>query len=982
MVGQNKPAAARRRREEQMTSRIHTLQLGAASLVALMAGSALAQQTAPAQGAQPAASSAGTLEEIVVTARKTEEKLQVAPLSVTAITSAKLDAQNITTADALNGFVPNLNISKGSGYASAANVTIRGVNQADNVLTNDAPIAMYIDGVYMARQIGDLFDLVDLERVEVLRGPQGTLFGRNTTGGAINLITRKPGADFAVEGRIGYATNNEIQFRGEVDTGEIGNTGLRALIAFSHHSMDGWVRNTLTASDDGYGSLDSNAIYLDLHGDMTDEFSFDYRIDYTNMHAQPAADQLTVVSAVDNTFFGSSPKFGGAPLIVSPSFRSHVQSYDADPPEHDEIYGHSLTLNYDVSDALRLKSITAYRSLANDGHADQSGQGLLLGPVLGATGVSIQQVHPFITLCPGDTPSFPSNVCDHQRQYQWSEEFQATGVWNELKYVAGLYFFDEKVHEEDPEFLTIAVPTAGPLGSAILQGFGIPAAFVPFIQSNPLVMAAGNTLGFNAYPVTDYWSESKSFAAYQQTSYTPEFLDSRAEFTFGLRYTYDQKTIRQRDFQADNPSVFSNFFNGAKNFHNLSWLLSMNYRFTDDIMGYWRIANAYKSGGFSARTHADEYNPEVDTSYEVGVKSEFFDHRVRINADAFYTKYENAQINVFVEDPVTHAAASVTTNAGNLTYKGGELEVSVIPAKNWLIDGSFGYTDPEFQQFLTALPPSTALVNLASQAIDNYVSKMTYAIGVEYDFDPLTFGDLSVRADYNFASPKTFHPLTVLSPLNEIIKSQNYHNLSAYILLKNVETSYGTWEAKVYGTNLIDEKQRYAGIDFEIVPGISYFGNNSYNRTRVVGGQLTFKFSPGTHEEPPAPHEAAVLPPPAPRQPHSYLVFFDFDKSNLTSEGRTIVSTAAHNATAASVTRIEVTGHTDTVGSDAYNMRLSRRRADAVAAELEKDGVKPDEIAIFAKGKHDLLVPTADGVKEPQNRRVEIVYADNAGPSS
>src|SRR5260370_21973981 len=119
---------------------------------------------------------------------------------------------------------------------------------------------------------------------------------------------------------------------------------------------------------------------------------------------------------------------------------------------------------------------------------------------------------------------------------------------------------------------------------------------------------------------------------------------------------------------------------------------------------------------------------------------------------------------------------------------------------------------------------------------------MTYAIGVQYDFDPFSFGDLSVRADYNFASPKTFHPLTILSPLNEIIKSQNYHNLSAYVLLKDIETDYGTWQAKFYGTNLLDEQQRYAGIDFEVVSGISNFGNNSYNPPRLFGFELTYKF--------------------------------------------------------------------------------------------------------------------------------------------
>ncbi len=959
-----------------MTSRIFAALCCTTALSAFstFGGVAIAQQ------GDQAGSSSGQLEEIVVTARKTEEKLQITPISITALSATKLEEQNVTTAVGLNGLAPNLNISQGSGYGLALNVTMRGVNQADNVLTNDAPVALYINGVYNGRQIGGLFDLVDLERVEVLRGPQGTNFGRNTTGGAINFITKGPTDTFSIEEKVAYGSYNDFRTRTEVNTGLIGNTGLKALIAYSHHQNDGYVRNTLQPSDNGFGSLVSDSFYLDLRGDLTDELSFNYRIDYTHEHDEPLADSLTFVSPIDQAFFGSSPKFGGAPLVLNKGINDPQASYNAGPPNLDEVYGHALTINYDYSDALRLKSITAYRSLADDSHSSQTGQGQLLGPVLTATGIQVQQVDGFVTLCPGDTPKFASNTCDHQRQYQISEELQATGTWNEFKYFAGVFFFDEKVHEQDPEFLTIAVPAT----AAVLEGFGVPAAFVPFITSDPRVIAANNTIGFQAYPVTNYYSESKSFAAYGQGSYRPDFLDDKAEFTAGLRYTFDQKTIQQRDFSADSPptpnvpGTYSNYFNGAQNFHNLSFLLSGSYQITDDIFGYGKIASAYKSGGFSARTHADEYNPETDTSYEAGLKTEFFDHRLRVNADIFYAQYDNAQINVFTEDPVTHAAASVTTNAGSLDYMGGELEFSFIPAKNWLIDGSFGYTDPQFNQFLTSIPPSTTKVNLASQAIDNYTSKMTYAIGVQYDFEPFSFGDLSVRADYNFASPKTFHPLTILSPLNDIIKSTNYHNLSAYVLLKNIETSYGTWQAKFYGANLIDQQQRYAGIDFEIVSGLSYFGNNSYNPPRTFGFELTYKFEPNAHESvAPAAYTppAAVAPMAAPK---SYLVFFDFNKSDLTPQAVTIVDQAAKNAAPAKVTQLTVTGHTDTVGSDAYNMRLSRRRAESVASQLEKDGIPSSEIEIVAKGKRDLLVPTKDGVKEPQNRRVQIVYDNGA----
>src|ERR1700761_3409499 len=225
-------------------------------------------------GDQPAVAAGGQgLEEIVVTARRTEEKLQAAPVSVTAFTAAKLGQQNITNPTGLRGLGPALTINQGSGYGTGLNVAIRGIIQADLNLEQDAPIALYIDDVYNGRMLGGFFDLVDLESVEVLRGPQGTLFGRNTTGGALNITTRKPADEFQIQARVGYATYNTVTERFEVDTGEIGNTGLKALLAFSHKSRDGVTKAIGIPDDEGNGSFDSNAVFLDVRGDVTDEFS-------------------------------------------------------------------------------------------------------------------------------------------------------------------------------------------------------------------------------------------------------------------------------------------------------------------------------------------------------------------------------------------------------------------------------------------------------------------------------------------------------------------------------------------------------------------------------------------------------------------------------------------------------------------------------------------------------------------------------------
>src|SRR6185437_5416251 len=347
-----------------MTSRFAVALCATTALCAFTAFDVVVAQPA----AQPAASTGnGQLEEIVVTARKTEEKLQVSPVSITALSAAKLEAQGVTQPIQLNGLAPNFNISQGSGYGTSCNVTMRGVNQADNVLTNDAPVALYLDGVYMGRQMACNFDLVDLERVEVLRGPQGTLFGRNTTGGAVNFITKAPTDTFNIEQKVEYGSYNDFHTRTTVNTGEIGSTGLKALFSYSHHQNDGYVRALSQPEDNGFGSLASDAFYLDLHGDYLDNtLSFDYRVDYTNMHDMPLADSLTVMSPADRAYFGASPKFGGAPLQINKGINDPNLGYNAGPPNLDEIYGHSLTVNWDISDEFRLKSISAYRSFADD----------------------------------------------------------------------------------------------------------------------------------------------------------------------------------------------------------------------------------------------------------------------------------------------------------------------------------------------------------------------------------------------------------------------------------------------------------------------------------------------------------------------------------------------------------------------------------------------------------------------------------------
>ena len=232
----------------------------------------------------------GQIEEIVVTARKQEERLQQTPLSVSAFTAATLERQDIARIDRISEFAPNLEINQTPGSATAANIYIRGIGTYDSAVYVDPPVAVYIDGVLNPRPGAALFDILDLERVEVLRGPQGTLFGRNTTGGAISIFTKGPSPEFCIQEKIGYGSDNEFVTRTILNSGVLGNSGLSFNLSFAHHQMDGYVQN-LDAPGGSHdaGMLDTNTVWFTLHGDVTDALTFDYRFDYTDQHDTEAA---------------------------------------------------------------------------------------------------------------------------------------------------------------------------------------------------------------------------------------------------------------------------------------------------------------------------------------------------------------------------------------------------------------------------------------------------------------------------------------------------------------------------------------------------------------------------------------------------------------------------------------------------------------------------------------------------------------------
>ncbi|OCC23488.1 hypothetical protein MB02_12525 [Croceicoccus estronivorus] len=723
---------------------------------------------------------------IVVTARRREENIQDAPLAITALSSDALENMNVQSSTDLDARIPNLSLSPSPGNASSTLVAyIRGIGEYAPNFTNDATVGVYVDGVYHARMSGNLSDLIDIERLEVLRGPQGTLFGRNTTGGALNILTRKPQNQAGANLRLGYGSDDEITASGSFDTGDLGTSGIKARLGIYHHQRDGFVDNTLTKSSDDPGAVRTTAI----NGAVTAELgglTLDYRGDYSRTRAISNASQVFIASQAVQDYFSKSPDYGGAPFVVSNRYLSKLAQAGTLPASRITSYGNALTAEYSVNDSVSIKSITAWRNLSIRENTQLDGNGPLLGEVLGVTGPVM--VSPYAAL--------PSS---RRKQNQFSQELQILGKAGDLDYVAGLFYFNEHVSEFAPYFLTFVIDADTAL---------------------------------NIQPTTAYGAGAKSYAAFGQVSWRPSSLDGRMELTLGGRYTHDKRTMDQ---QNSSDGVLLPARSLERSFKNFSWTASLSYKWTPDVMTFARFATGYKAGGFNPQSVNDGYGPMKATSGEVGIKADLADRKVRINATAFYTDYNDLQVTQFVAG--SNGTTNETVNAGRAVYKGVELEVAVIPLPGFRLEGSLGYVDPKYKKFLYRDPVLDEILDVADEARFAYVSKTTAHLAAQYQAD-VGVGELTLRVDYSYKSGRYWNVLDRDSPYNAAIRGGADNNLGARIALGKIPFAGGELEVAAWGDNLLNKHVIVGGIDY----GSLGFGGVTYNRPRNGGVEVRASF--------------------------------------------------------------------------------------------------------------------------------------------
>jgi iron complex outermembrane receptor protein len=804
----------------------------AASLAALSAALAApaAAQEATAQLA-PAPTTANDqgdrIADIVVTARRLEENLQSTPVSVSAVGGQMLDQMNFRSVDELTQLVPNVAIAEASGSITGTQPYIRGIGSQEPLLTIDSPVGVYLDGVYLGRQAANNFDLVDPERIEVLRGPQGTLYGRNTTGGAINIITKKPAKEFGAELKGGYARFNSWFGRATVDTGEWGNSGIAATFAFMHRERDGFVDNPNTPDNRDPGALKSSAAFGKISG-AWGGFTVDISGDWSDARGQRNPFQIVSAYQPAGTYYSRSPSFGGDPFVVSPTFQKTLP-FEYVGQQTAKTFGANITAAYEFSDALTAKTITAWRGW--DSQEPTNYAGLLRGQVVDFTSptlFSVQRVSPFV--------AYDQDL----KQRQFSEEFQLLGRAGEFSYVAGVYYFNERASEFNTNNFTLVLPPS------FLGALGFPAAV-----GDALTAQGIDLIGVNLGQTLAYSTKSTSIAGFGQVSWKPQALDEKLELTGGIRYTHDKRSLDQTSIataqpftgQLPNPGPTPGpARQGKATFNNWSYLASLSYQWTPDILTYARFSTGYKSGGFDARAGVDlrtgatfpfTFAPEKATAYEVGFKTEFADHRLRLNGALFRTDYDNLQV------PQYSGGNGFVPNA-NARYQGFELEALAVPVHGLQIDASVGYVDPKYKEFILLDPATGVISDFAKTAKFPYVPKWTTHIGAQYSV-PVGFADLIVRGDYAHTSKRFFHAVAILNPANDIIADRGQDLVNARISLSDIRIGGDetTLRVSVYGNNLLNQHTRQAGIDFG--PSLGIAGVN-YGEPRTWGVDATLRF--------------------------------------------------------------------------------------------------------------------------------------------
>ncbi len=754
--------------------------LSGATALALVATAATAQDAATA-----VENSSGGLEEIIVTAQKRAENLQTVPIAVSAVTGETVERLQAVSLQGLQGAVPSIQIGSFSNTPNTAVFSIRGIGVIDPDPYAGNTVSIVVDGIPQYFSYGALLDLFDVDRVEILRGPQGTLFGANTTGGVVNVVTRQPTGEFGGKAEVTVGNWNRLDVKAAMDFPLIEDK-LAGKVAVMHHSRDGWHTNIVDGTD--MGSRDVTAIRGYLKFTPSSDFTATLIGEYSRTRN---GSPIVVNGAVpgEALYLPPGPIAGAAlPMYASPCLpagqRCHAPkkyySASSGEPDRSDMDNYRLTLTMDWSNTAvgDVTAITGYRHFTLHEATDQDGQ-----------------------------PVFFHANRRRTEGWQFSQELRTSvDLSDSINLLVGGSYMKTHYNHYQNYVIEFAAP------------------------------------GFRQYSTQnqDNWSGSLFAHTYID-------LTDKLRLQGGLRYTHEKTDMVDGVFNFLNftgPAIYSGDtplggFNvhGKKSWDKVGWKIGLDYQANDDLLLYGYYARGFKSGGFVGRiTLAQDigpFNPETVDTFEAGFKADWFDNHLRTNVSAFYTSYKDMQLAQIYFAPNEQGVlvnGNTILNAAKAEIKGVEFETEIVPFEGMKLNGALTYLDATYKSFdYTDIGTngSKVLRDLSGFSLQN-APKWAGTAGATYEF-ALGAGKTVASVVYTYTGKK--YNYSLLNTPRATVQPMHYVNANLEWSPDNERWTIGLW-----GRNLFDN--RYINSVYD-APGV--FGLVNYGPPREYG--VTFKYN-------------------------------------------------------------------------------------------------------------------------------------------
>ncbi len=778
--------------------------------------------TAPA--AAPAAASAG-LSEIIVTATKRETNLQKTPIAISVIGSEAMADRHVgSLINLADGGIPSLRVATFEARQSALTIGLRGIVPFDaNQTARDQGVGVYLDGVYLGRQQGLNAALFDVERVEVLRGPQGTLFGRNTEGGALNIVTKAPTGRGG--GQIVAGVGNFGSYEGELHQNfqEFNNLAIKFDGLVQH--QDPTTKNPLSGQA-GWNQYDRKGGRITGLYQPTDAFSAQLSVDYLRDENTPFFSQLVSYNpdgkTVRATATGSPPAGQINPLAPFQKVHTERQTVSdvgtIQQPSIDVTGGVSLTLKYKLSPDLELRSISGGRGVATN-QWDNSGVESRVANVSGT--------------------NFGRYSLSDLYQDQFSQEFQAVGnAGSSISYVGGLYYFKEHVKESAATPFTNTFNADG-VTYSIRSPYGV----APYNNA-----ANGGWERGTRFNTRASHADAESYAVYGQGTYTPDAFSNKLHLTVGGRLTNDKRNGILYTVNGKNTN-----FTFTYNKSRFDPLVNLAFDLQDNVSLYAKYSTGYRAGGANDRSATfAAFDAEEVKAYEIGAKADLLDRRLRVNLAAYAMDRSNSQIDFDSIDqtpgsPTQGSHTEDTRNAAGVSHiRGFEADITGKVTDAITVGVSYAYTDVKIPAapfpftgnplFPQGSPFPVQVVYTPPNAASAYIDYV----------QPVGSMTLRAHLDANYADPQysfqaEFADVSATAVQNAVVavKGGRSFIVNGNLALGDIAMGGSTATLSLWSRNLLDETNIYR-ISAANRGTIGDYAN--FNPPRTFGVQLRVKY--------------------------------------------------------------------------------------------------------------------------------------------